>query len=444
MSDSSENSLFPLPLSPIEVCWLLEDSPSHPMQFFLRLHLEGQLQRHALEAAVTATAARHPLFSAVVEKTGRASWRWVAAPELQIPILWQTGDPALLPAAERLDITKELGLRVIVIESSDTLSASIFLQIQHTVCDGLSTSELASDLMTAYAEQLQPDATYKYKKLDPQNLRSRGTTGLSRKAVAQWLWQGAKSLKTFRKFYKRKPVTLVERPIPAESDAMPPTPPVLIRRYSREETVALNKQARAANTNLNGWLLRNLFTAFTGWSDREPHQIFRVTTPVSLRAASHRACPAANIVGLVCFDRQIGQLEDSDALQTWIDNQIAAMRTDHRGMVLPMLLRVLRHWPEKLASGIRRKRFSGSALLSNLGPVMTTCMLPKKEGKITLEGGLVLEAVEFIPVLRPGHCATVSACLYANQLTLAMHHDPRMLEANEAQELFAQYMAALD
>src|SRR6516165_8397701 len=69
--------LFPLPLSPFEHLFLLEDSPSYPIQFFGRLRFRGRIQQHVLNHALGIALARHPLLAAIVRpgKDGRAYWR---------------------------------------------------------------------------------------------------------------------------------------------------------------------------------------------------------------------------------------------------------------------------------------------------------------------------------------------------------------------------------
>ena len=160
---------------------------------------------------------------------------------------------------------------------------------------------------------------------------------------------------------------------------------------------------------------------------------------VSQGSARHRAIPATNVVGLVCFDRLLEQLEDPQELIKSIHQEIERIRSEHIGLIFPACLRVLRYWPRKLAAGIRRKRFSGTVLFSNLGPALTNCHLERSDGKIVLGDGLTVESFEFMPVLRPGHYAVLAASSYGARISVTMNYDERLLSPEEAASLFHEY-----
>jgi len=442
---SCHNDLFPLKLSPMEICWLLEDCPSHPMQFFLFLRVSGHLRRPEFEAAVQTALARHPLFSAVVRKISNSRWEWVPGTGEPLEVVWKAGNPEELPAAKPIDIYTERGLRITVIEGAG--DSSILLQFQHTVCDGLSASEVAADLLTSYANQVGgKGAPFKYKRIEAEDLKNRGSQVLGKNEKIRWVRDGLFSLVKFHRFYKHRPVMLVDRRPPPDDDPIASPPGAFFCYFSREESAAINQRAKQAQTNLNSLLLANMFTTFADWrvkhEETRSSDLFRVSIPISMREPQHRATSAANMVSLVCFDRLIGESKDRDEILRWLEGEIEKVKTGRWGIILPLTISLLKWWPGQLVAGLRRKRFSGSTLFSNLGPVLTTCHLPKTDGKIAI-GDLQVEEVGFLPVLRPGHCATVSACTYGGKITLGMHYDERMISAVDAKALFDNFIERL-
>ena len=60
-------TVFPLRLEPMELYQIADDWPAWPSTYYLRLGLEGQFDRRALEQAVRTVVARHPMLQAVVQ-----------------------------------------------------------------------------------------------------------------------------------------------------------------------------------------------------------------------------------------------------------------------------------------------------------------------------------------------------------------------------------------
>jgi NRPS condensation-like uncharacterized protein len=435
---SATNSIFPLRLTPTELCWLLEDCPSHPIEFFLRLRFSGRLERNTLERALQTALARHPLLTAVVKHTAKRRWHWISSKGPPLAINWLPGPTHDdLPVTQPINIHRQPGLRVTVVEHED--HADIVLQFHHTVCDGLGASDFTGDVLTAYANLVNSDAQRRFKRLDPTRMETRETLELSGWQLFRWLLRHAVDVRRIRRFYKRKPRWIVPPWKWAEESPRNVYPESLFRCFSRDESVAIQRRAKETGTTVNSLLLRDMFQILHDW--RREHEwacdgdTLRLTMPVSLRTAAHRTMPAANLVSLVCLERTADEARDAEALLRSIDAEIEEGKNDKRGLVFPLVLRLLQFWPSELAKGLRRKRFCGSVLLTNIGPALANCHLPRRDGKLNL-GKLSLEQVNFLPVLRPGHCVTVGATIYAGMISLGMHYDSRTITSVQAREIF--------
>ena len=177
--------LFPLRMTPFELCMLLEDSPVYPMQFFLRLRFAGRFERGAFTQAFDTALARHPLLMAVVQRGKRQDCCWVLGENVRPEIRWRIGPlDEGLSTATLIDIYREPGVRATVAESGE--QTHVTLQFQHTACDGLGASDFAGDLLTAYANLLTTGAPYRSKRIDAVRLTTRATYP-TRWQLAQWM-----------------------------------------------------------------------------------------------------------------------------------------------------------------------------------------------------------------------------------------------------------------
>ena len=84
-------SVFPLPLTPFEYYYLLEDRCDYPAVFQIQLECRGRINRDAFSKAYQLAHARHPLLSARLEKAANGWPQWVTG-DAQ-PIRWNDDSP---------------------------------------------------------------------------------------------------------------------------------------------------------------------------------------------------------------------------------------------------------------------------------------------------------------------------------------------------------------
>ena len=132
----SKQDLFPLPLSSFERYMTLDDTDAYPMSFVLIIKLKGSLLREPFYQAVQCALERHPLLaSRICHVRGRGPcWVPVATPKPQI--CWGDSPFSQQPAArKRIDLAREIGLRIAV--DSDSDRADVLLEFHHACTDGL-------------------------------------------------------------------------------------------------------------------------------------------------------------------------------------------------------------------------------------------------------------------------------------------------------------------
>ena len=101
----SQQPVFPLPLTPFEYYYYLDDSLEYPTAFPIELRFSGTLSPDYFQAALDATLARHPLLRAVVDDRGPRP-AWVADHRSRPPVDWNDESvPIAHPAGDFIDLT---------------------------------------------------------------------------------------------------------------------------------------------------------------------------------------------------------------------------------------------------------------------------------------------------------------------------------------------------
>lgn len=469
--------LFPLALSPTELCMYRADTASCPMQFFLRIELKGHLNRAKFERAVLTALERHPLLMAVVNDDDPLDCIWLQHPNPELPIEWHEARLGeAMPRLERIDIRERVGVRILVYadaplsnahtidsapskgvsqeggsptndsERADPRGADVVLQFQHTTCDALSAADFTGDIFTAYANLVEPNQSHRFKRIEVERLTDRAGCALSTASVASWNRHRNWVLRRLRSFYKRKPLSLATHDAALPESTPPNYPECLVHTLSVQESRALHREARSKKTTCNSLLLRDLFLTAREWCLTRTNQSegdIRLTVPLNVRTPSDRTMPASNVISLLCLDRAMSEPSDEASALHYIAGVIEKFRRKHREWLFVMSVESLRKFPTDMVNALRNSRFSGTTLLSNIGPALAHCHLPKCDGRI-LAGDVSIERFQFLPVLRPHQAAAFAVAIYAGAITIGMQYDSRLLPAADSQELLDTFVRRLE
>jgi NRPS condensation-like uncharacterized protein len=440
--------IFPLPFTEFEHFMLADDRPSHPMVFYLRLRLHGELQREALEQSVAAATARHPLLRALVESKGRKAW-FVESHEQPPSIRWES-DPDLdvVRGTARQDIRQDSGVRVTVCQAEG--QATLWLAFPHVCCDGLGAMQFAEDLLTTYTNAITGEKS-PLPALDENQLLDRNVFTSSR--WTQWLRWPMEVLGIFGtlEYFLHRPMPLRADAAEVTTDAELPALASCRQTLDKQHLNRLLDVARAENVTLNDILLRDLFKAAQQWLDEtnpEPAQgHLRIVVPMSLRTSLHEQMPATNCVGMVNVDRRVDRWLDPGRMLRVLGWE---MRVAKRLRLAVTMIRVvgLVRWITGRYSRLQRTdRCMASCVLSNLGIVFRDRPKSDKNSRhqavdVALED-VVLETIELLPPVRPCTGAAVGVTSYAGQLTLSILYDRRLLGPTGGPQLLDQLISQL-
>ena len=141
-----------LPLTAIEELFFWADQPGCPSRIHGRMYFTGVLQREALELAVKAVVARHPLFRSRVEIGKGGPANWVVMDDWECPLEWREGPIANeLKESEPLDLRRQPGLRLEATVDMTLGRSELRIIFHHACADGEGIQNFTEDLMLAYA-----------------------------------------------------------------------------------------------------------------------------------------------------------------------------------------------------------------------------------------------------------------------------------------------------
>jgi hypothetical protein len=152
--------------------------------------------------------------------------------------------------------------------------------------------------------------------------------------------------------------------------------------------------------------------------------------------AEQREQTACNIVSCIFLDRTPRQIEDLDCLIQGIRDELALIKRNRLAFMFSLSI-----WIRKLASVRVSKstrplptKCQTSLVFSNLGKLFTGSPLAKRNQKLVM-GDSVLESFEILAPLSPWMFVAFIALQYADEFSLTLRFDSRVMHASVAREL---------
>ena len=140
--------LWPLPLTPVESFFALDDRPDYVLTFFLEMDCRGVIVREAWEEAFRQALRRHPLLTARVQTPRRGPLCWVPADEPPT-VDWDADGVACMRPGERgLDLRRVAGLRTWVRVGENR--SHVLFEFHHATCDATAAFGFIDDLLMLY------------------------------------------------------------------------------------------------------------------------------------------------------------------------------------------------------------------------------------------------------------------------------------------------------
>lgn len=430
--------LFPLPFTPFEFYYLLEDRAEFPSVFQITLECRGQLDREALAQAYQLAHVRHPFLSALIERDKRDWPNWVEGPA---PVLRWDGGSATEPWTSTAT-SDTGGVKLRVCQDGDRHEFRFLFH--HVAVDGMGAFLFIADLFLAYShfssgESSEPDL----RPLQPHRLLDRDGHGLFRRRVklVDLLRLGG----IFATLQFRRPAVVVERGV-APSVALPADAigNYLAHHLSEAETEGLSRVAREQSVMLNDLLLRDYFLTLEKWNrgTREAWRPIRLAIPTNLRRREDYRMPAANVFSLAFMTRSARQCHRREALLASIRDEMVTIKSQKRGLYFEAGLRICSVWPAFMRWSIGRRWPFATAVFSNLGTGLDNVPLPAPDG-LKVCGGLTFEGGAGAGPIRPDTRVSISVHTYAGRMAICLRCDPSVFDDDQQRAFLDSYVEHL-
>ena len=430
--------LPPLKLTPFEEYMFFDDCPDYPMTGVFRLRFSGTLNFDAMAAAIQQTAERHPLVRSTVREDAKRGYVWDVAEPSAIKLeRWTADANNEYPVASFMDLTKNVGTRIWLVENSE--AHDLVAQIHHACTDALGMCLFIEDLLMLYAKHVGAIENHvPLRPLDNQRMPLRNHFGLTWKQILRIIPRQILGLHVVGKFLLRNAVPLGTPPqtAPVEQQVVFPSPMSL--DLDADTTAKVIAAAKRKNVSVNDLLARDLFLAINTWRSRNetrPNQGWvRFFVPINHRVPEDATLSAANIMSAVFLERHPGQLNDPESLLRSLQAQMIKVKRYQLGFLFIAAHALFSRLPRLRHRVIHQRTCISSCVFSNIGVVFRHSSLPQQDGEL-LVGNTTLEKVEFIAPLR--HLTTAAFCVstYARRLSINLHFDPRAISKQQAAEL---------
>jgi Condensation domain len=440
VADETRRDLFPLPLTPFEYYYYLDDCREYPTTFPVELQFAGTLVREHFLAALGETRARHPMLCAVIDTSQRRP-RWVADGRARPEADWADASvPVAHPAGEFIDLTSGPGLRTWV--RTTPAGARVLFQFHHACCDGLSSLQFVRDLLIAYQKAAGADRG-ETGDLDVELLRRRGEL-VAESDPKPTLRDACYTARLWAQILSRNPDVLAA-PDANQAGAGSKSPGALLEFEShtldRDETAALRKVAEACRVTANDLLLRDFLLAVGAWNRRHsaPGGRLRVNVPVNVRRKDEARMPAANRIGFGFVTAGAEDVENPTRLLERVRGETTRIKEWKLGLYFLGGLAFAARVPLVMSWALKRNRSFATAVLSNVGRFVPDASPERRNFRWTC-GDLELVRVTGVPPLRKLTRAAAIVIEYAGETTLSLRCDPHYFDAPQTRELLDSFV----
>ncbi|REK19520.1 MAG: hypothetical protein DWQ37_00155 [Planctomycetota bacterium] len=427
------DAVFPLPLTPFELYYYLDDRPACPTTFPVELLFTGTLDRERFYAALEETVRRHPLLRAAIDDRSGTP-RWVPAAGEQPFIDWDDSTaPITHPDGEFIDLKSAPGLRTWVRTSPG--QARVLFQFHHACCDGLAALEMVKDLLAAYKGD-QPI------KRDAELLRRRGDIvppDTPKPSLAVSVRDALYTLNVWSWILLQQPVPLAA-PAGASKPSPDPILPFVVATLSAAESRGLRDLAASHGVSSNDLLLRDWLVALRRWNETHAGSArgrLKVNVPVSLRTRDEARMPAANRLGYA-FVTDDGTATDDAALLEVVRSETHRIKDWKLALYFLGGLTLASGFRSAIRWVLSRNASLATAVLSNVGRFAPERSL--KRGQKWTCGDLVLDRVCGAPPIRKLTRAAMIVIEYGGATTFCLRCDPQHFAASDTQALLDAFL----
>ena len=428
---------------------LTDDRPDYPMTCAVHAQFAGTIRREAFSEAFDEVLARHPLLTALVDRShpGRPCWMPGA---VRPGIQWrESEDVTGFGLTDRIDLEREAGLRFQVRQDSEKAFATMLF---HHVCsDGIGAARFLEELLAAYHVRVEPDCRADVlPATDLSRLPLRGCVPRMGSFPARVSHQ-VRTLVREGHHWLCHPVT----PLGFPAGACEPGAGTLSLgrlpacEFDEDFSARLRAASKQRGVTMNDAFLAAMFATICEWNAGHPPAAstpwLRIAVPQNLREPADRWMPAANKVTMCFLTRSQHSCENASDLLRGIGVEMSAARYWLRGKSLLRAMRVAQAIPRLERRFREEDRCLATVVLSNLGDYdRWFCSSLPREGRHIRAGNVCLQRLTPAAPVRPQTHAAFCVASYGGVLRISMRPDPRVFTADKAEELLALFASKVE
>jgi hypothetical protein len=404
LHSATPESVFPLPLTPIEKYFLWDDRPEQPLTSFFHLSFESPLDTGILVSCIAKVLQHNPLLRANV--TGDDNdLKWVLSDKPFRLLNLDDERPIVDGKLRPIDLRTEVGCRFWY--ESTAQCSRIMAQLHHSACDGVAFRAVCIDILHLYAratgnggEATQDHALF-YDRFQYAQLHDRYKfkhLGKPKRATSTW-----QRIKNAWYFHFQPPAPLAKSlsnqlsRIPSVEKNSPLCNLLLDRDFSQR----IFRASQSRECAINDVAIAILFHTCYQWNRR--HGDFkkkgrvRILMPYDLRRRTDLQMPATNRLSLSFLGRDYSQCASVDGLITSVRNELKEIRETQLYLDLLKAIELGCKWPRLMKWALRQHNSMATVAITYTGD------LSRGMGK------LFPEVNELLTVGNAALCSTMGA-----------------------------------
>ncbi len=446
-------SVFPLPLTPIEKFFLWDERPGWPLTSFFELNFNSSLDVGLLEKCIAKVIERNPLLRATIVGNGH-DLRWVLSDKPFSLLSLQDEPPVMDGSVRPINLRKEHGCRF----WCDTREgcSQIIAQLHHSVCDGIAFRNICIDILQLYAAGThdQPQAMQERRlfceRVEYSQLGDRfhfGHLGKPKRETTTW-----QRIKNAWYFHFQPPTPLIKdksrdtdpksQSLAASQDvsASPLCNVVFNRDFSERVLRACREKGLGVNQLAMAMLFRTCYLWNRKRGDRRKNGRLRILMPVDLRGREDVRMPAANRLSLSFLGRNYSQCDDLDRLIDSVQAELQEVKDTHLYLDLLKGIQFGCQWPRFMRWALARHKSMATAALTYTGDLARgmTRLFPGVDDHLRV-GNALLSSTMGAPPVRQNTNISMAVCINWGQICIAAMWDRTVFSKRDCQDFLELY-----
>lgn len=432
---------FEFPFTSFEELMVAQDSTAYPCDIWVRMPLNGHLDRAIFAKCVQRWLEINPLLGySAMPAWGGHRWKSRAA---NVSIRWisQTNEHRTeWPEPQPLTLTHGASLFFVVAESMDTQSSpssTLYLQFHHAQADGLGIIQALHELWLLY-DELVSGKHHDIAVRPIEELIRRNRFGLTWSKLIRMLPQQAIGLAGVRQFLSRHPAPIVPHTPPVSAPSRVTTNSFSL---SAELMTQLKRVANAKKASANECIAAALFEGISQY--RESKQVesntdwIRVMIPISMRSSHEiRNLSACNVVSAIFLDRTPPQIRARETFLAGIHDEMELIKTNKLAFMFLLSVWLRKRLTFGRPTAKKIKRCETSFVFSNLGKVFSKSPLRSASHELTA-GNVTITDFEILAPLNPYMISAFTFVQFGQQGKLTLRYDDRVLSESDATQLMS-------